>query len=156
MEFEWLKFGHVVTIMAAIALAEGPILPLALVLRRRDVPGIRHAIETSRLGERYANPLVLAAIAFGIAAALAGQIDLTASWLIAAYLLLVLAVVIGAAGGFRHEERLEAAAAASPDDTPSAELEALIRHPWTRLLTYFPPVIMATVVLLMVVKPRLF
>jgi len=156
MEFEWLKFGHVITIIWAITIAEGPILPMIVMVRRRDVAGLRTMIAISRLGERAANPLVLVSIGFGIAAALTGQIDLTASWLLAAYAVLVGAILLGALGGFAHEHRLEEAALASPTDAPSPELEALLRSRWTTALLYVPPLLMATIVLLMVTKPTLF
>ena len=156
MGFEWLKFAHVVTIIAAVGLAEGPILPALVMVRRRDVVGIRKMLAAGHIGDRAANVLTPVAIIFGILAALAGEIDLTAPWLLATYAILAGAILLGAGGGFRHLERLEAAANASPENAPSAELEALIRHPWTTVVMYLPPALMGTVVGLMVIKPQLF
>lgn len=153
---EWLKFAHIVTIIAAIGLAEAPILAIVLAARRRDVVALRGAMDAGMLGEKVANPLALVSIAFGIAAAIAGQINLTASWLVGAYLLLALAIGLGALGGFRHEERLVAAAEASPADRPSEELQRLLDSKWTGLLAFAPPIIMGSVVFLMVMKPALW
>jgi hypothetical protein len=154
--FQLLKFGHVVTIIAALALAEGSFLPTLIAGRRRDVQGIRAGIAVGEVGERIANPLALISIALGIAAALAGQIDLLTSWLVVAYLLLVLAVLLGVGGGFRHVARIKRAVEESPPDQASAELVALIDHPWTWLVTLGPPMLMGSIIFLMVVRPSLW
>ncbi len=156
MPFEWLKFAHVVTIIAAVALAEGSILPTLVAARRRDVVGIRSGISVGELGEKFANPLAVVSIGFGIAAALAGQIDLTASWLVATYLLLAGAIGMAVLGGFKHLERLKEAALASPVEAPSSELVALIDHRWTWIVSVWPPVTMGLIIYLMVVKPTLW
>ena len=157
MPFEWLKFVHVVTIIGAITLAEGSILAIILAARRRDVAGLRVLITASEVSDRAANPLVLASLAFGVAAALTGQISLTAPWLVTSYgVLLVAFVGLGLGGGFRHTERLKLAAEASSPDQPSEELVQLLNHRWTGLITFVPPLMMATVVFLMVVKPTLW
>ena len=156
MPFEWLKFAHVLTIIAAIALAEGTSLPTYLAGRRRDVEGVRQGVILGEAGERIANPLALVSIIFGIAAALAGQIDLTASWLVATYVLLGLAVGFGIVGGFRHIEGIKRVAIGSPTDAPSAELVAALSSLWTIAVVFLPPLIMATIVLLMVLKPALW
>lgn len=153
---EWLKFAHIITIIAAIGLAEAPILAIVLAARRRDVVALRGAMATGLVGEQVANPLALVSITFGIAAAIVGQIDLTASWLVGAYLLLAAAIGLGLFGGFRHEERIVAAAEASPTNRPSAELERLLDAPWTGVVAFGPPIIMSAVIFLMVMKPNLW
>ena len=157
MEFPLLKFLHVVTIIYAIVLAEGTIFHVWVAARRRDVPALRHALHDGERGDRWSNPLVLLAIVFGVLAALAGEIDLTAPWLVGAYALLVIGFgLIGLGGGLRHYERLKHAAEASPDDAASAELIGLINHPWSYIGTFVPPALMAALVYLMVVKPNLW
>jgi hypothetical protein len=156
MPFEWLKFAHVLTIIFAMSLAEGTIVPTYLAGRRRDVEAIRQGIALSEIGEKIANPLALISILFGIGAALAGQIDLTASWLIATYVLLGVAIGIGIFGGFRHIEQIRKAALASPSDAASDELVAAIKGRWTFAVYFLPPLIMATIILLMVLKPTLW
>jgi len=157
LEFQLLKFLHVLTIIGAIVLAEGTILHIWVAARRHDVLALRHAIEESERGDRLSNPLVVLSIIFGVAAALAGQIDLTAPWLITAYGVLILGFVgLGLGGGLRHIERLKGAVAASPVDKPSAELVALVNHPWSYVVTFGPPTLMAALVYLMVVKPNLW
>lgn len=157
MPFEWLKFFHVITIIATITLAEGSILAILLAARRRDVVGLRVLIAASEVSDRASNPLLLVSVLFGIAAALAGQISLTAPWLVASYAVIVVGFAgLGLGGGFRHIERIKEAALASPVDTPSAELVAVLDHRWTALVTFVPPLLMATLVFLMVVKPALW
>lgn len=153
---EWLKFLHVITIIAAIGLAEGAILPTILAARRRDVAALQAGFAVGEVGEKIANPLALVSILFGIGAALVGQIDLTVSWLVGSYLLLGAAIGMGIVGGFRHDQRIRAAAQASPTDEPSAELVALLDHPWTGVVAFGPPLLMAGVVFMMVIKPTLW
>ena len=155
MEFQLLKYLHVLTIIGAIVLAEGPILHIWVAARRHDVAALRHLIEESERGDRLSNPLVVLSILFGVAAALTGQIDLTAPWLITAYAVLILGFVgLGLGGGLRHIERLKHAAETSPVDAPSTELVALIDHPWSYVVTFGPPTLMAVLIYLMVVKPN--
>ena len=120
MPFEWLKFGHVLTIIAALALAEGTILPTYLAGRRRDVEAIRQGIARGKMGEKIANPLALISILFGVGAALAGRIDLAASWLIATYVLLGVAISIGIFGGFRQRRRTPTYRYASSENSRSS------------------------------------
>ncbi len=157
MAFEWLKFLHVVTIIFTVTLAEGYILGLVLAARRRDVPTLRVLITAGEVSDRASFPLLILAILFGVGAALTGQISLTASWLVVSYVVLVAGFAgIGLFGGFRHIERIKEASLASPVDVPSDELLALLEHPWTAAVNYLPPLVMATVVYLMVVKPQLW
>lgn len=157
MPFEWLKFLHVVTIIFTITLAEGYILGIVLAARRRDVQTLRVLVAASEVSDRAANLLLVVSLLFGFAAALTAQISLTAPWLVASYAVIVAGFGgIGLGGGFRHIERLKEAARASPIDSPSGELVALLDHPWTAAVSYLPPVIMATLVFLMVVKPQLW
>jgi hypothetical protein len=153
---EWLKFAHIITIIAAIGLAEASILPIVLAARRGDVVALRGAMAAGQLGEKVANPLALISIAFGIGAAIVGQIELTTSWLVGAYVLLATAIGLGLVGGFRHEERIVAAAGASPSDRPSAELQRLLDARWTGVVAFGPPLLMGGVVFLMVMKPNLW
>jgi len=156
MPFEWPKFGHVVTIIFSIGLAEGTILPTLLAARRRDVLGIRAGIAMGEVGEKLANPFLIVSIVFGVGAALTGQIDLTAPWLVTTYLILLAMFALVALGGFRHFERIKEAAAASPVDAPSSKLVRLLDSRWTLALSFLPPLAMAAIVYLMVVKPMLW
>lgn len=157
MPFEWLKFLHVVTIIGAITLAEGSILMILLAARRRDVVGLRVLLAASEASDRASNPLLLVSIVAGVAAALTGQISLTAPWLVASYVVIVIGFVgLGFGGGFQHIERLKEAAVASSPEQPSDELIRLLDHPWTGLVSFVPPLLMATLVFMMVVKPALW
>ncbi|MCV0403638.1 MAG: DUF2269 family protein [Chloroflexi bacterium] len=157
MGFEWLKFVHVVTIIATVTLAEGTILGILLAARRREVRTLRALLQVSEVSDRAANPLLVISLLFGVLAALAGQISLTASWLVVTYVLIVVGFgAIGLGGGFRHLERLKRAAESSPPDQPSHELTRLLDHPWSGAVTVLPPVLMGTIVFLMVMKPDLW
>jgi hypothetical protein len=121
------------------------------------VESLRVLTAAGEISNRASFPLLILSILLGIGAALTGQISLTAPWLVASYVVLVAGFAgIGLFGGFRHLERIKAASHASPVDAPSDELVALLEHPWTAAVSYLPPLVMATVIYLMVVKPQLW
>ena len=91
--------------------------------------------------------LIVAGIAFGLLTALTGGFDLTAPWLIIAYVLLALIMVVGAGPETAYAKRLAAAAEAGPD-----EFEAARRDP-RRNLAWLSGLLYGAVILDMVVKP---
>jgi uncharacterized protein (UPF0212 family) len=156
MPFEWLKFLHIITVVASVVLAEGGSLALVVAARRRNVEGLRQAVVVSEIGERLAGPLLALGIALGVAAALAGAIDLAAPWLVASYGLVAVAFSVGAFPAARYGARLRTTAAASPIDAPSPELAAVIDSLSFRIILSLPPLLLAAIFLLMVVKPQLW
>jgi len=153
MPYLLLKFLHVASMFLATALAVGPSVLLYLIARSGDVDAIRrtfaHATSLFRVGGAFYGLGLL----FGLVAALNGQIDLAASWLLAAYVLV--GVLIAFNLGFerwarRVEEAIEGAAAAGPDLTTVVRSKAPI-YALAGMVT-----MTLLIVLVMVVKPTVF
>ena len=148
------KFLHIATMFLAVALALSGEIVLHRIADSGDVRAIRVAVKRVKpLSGTLATVLFLLGLAFGILAALAGQIDLLRPWLILAYIAFALAIVIGATIGDPWVSRLETAATESAQDAPSPELLAVIGDSRARLATGALIGLMVILVFIMVVKP---
>lgn len=146
-----LKWLHIGAMFMATALAVGPFVVLYLVARTGDLPSIRRAFSFSTTIGRIGGAMYGLGILFGVGAALTGAIDLTATWLLTAYVLVVLLGVNGLLAE-RWMQRVHAAAEAGGSD----EVDRLVRAPSAvTLLTVMIVVTLATT-FVMVVKPTLF
>ena len=153
MSYLLLKFLHVGSMFLATALAVGPSMLLYLIARSGDADAIHrtfvHATSVVRIGGAFYGLGLL----FGLVAALNGQIDLAASWLLAAYVLV--GVLIAFNLGFerwarRVEQAIEGHVAAGPD------LTTVVRS-WAPIYALAGMVTtMLLIVFVMVVKPTLF
>lgn len=95
MTFILLKFLHVVFMFIGVALAIGP-ASMVLLLARSGDPSA--AARTFGLAERLFQISTASyglGIVFGFAAALSGSLDLTARWLVTAYILVALLGIHG-------------------------------------------------------------
>lgn len=151
--FVAFKYLHIVAMFFAVALAVSTELVVRRVATSGDVRGIRATVPRVRPLGNIATILFLSGVVFGIVAALTGQINLLAPWLILAYVAFVGATLIGMRVSDPWAARLEAAAVASGDDAPSDELRSVIADPVARAGTWALMVLIATLVFLMVVKP---
>ena len=152
--FVAFKYLHVVSMFFAVALAVSGEIVVRRVAQSGDVRAIRTTVEKVKpLSGPIATCLFLAGVAFGIVAALTGQIDLLRPWLIAAYVAFITAVAIGVVITDPWVVRLEQAAAASPDGTASPELVAVIDEPRARIGAWALQGMIAFMVFLMVAKP---
>lgn len=151
MDFLILKWLHIGAMFMATALAVGPFVVLYLVARTGDLPSIRRAFSFSTTIGRIGGAMYGLGILSGIAAALTGTIDLTAKWLLTAY---VLVVVLGVNGVLaeRWMGRVHAAAEAGGSD----EVERLTGAPSAATLLTVMVVVSLAIVFVMVVKPTLF
>lgn len=147
------KFLHIATMFFAVALAVSGEIVVRHVAGSRDVRAIRVVVRRVRpLSGNVATALFIAGLAFGILAALSGQIDLLRPWLLASYAVFALAIVVGAAVTDPWMARLEALSASSGDE-PSDELLALIADRRALIATVVLMLLMVVLVFLMVVKP---
>jgi hypothetical protein len=150
--FVAFKYLHIVSMFFAIALA----VSTELVLRRVAESGDAHAIATTVTRVRplgnVSTVLFLAGIAFGIVAALTGQMNLLAPWLILSYIAVASAFAIGIFITDPWVSRLESAATADADAS-SAELAGVVAEAPARIGTWVLMALIATLVFLMVVKP---
>lgn len=152
--FVAFKYLHVVLMFFFVALAISGEVVVRRVATSHDVIAIRTTVSRVRLlSGPVASGLLLAGVAFGVLAALAGEINLLAPWLLLAYAAFGLATAIGLLISDPWVSRLEKAAQASGTDAPSEELASVIREPAARFGTWALMVLIATLVFIMVVKP---
>jgi hypothetical protein len=151
LDFLVLKWLHIGAMFMATALAVGPFVVLYLVARTGDVPSIRRAFSFSTTIGRIGAAMYGLGILFGIVAALTGAIDLTAKWLLMAY---VLVALLGANGllSERWMGRVQTAAEAGASD----EVDRLARAPSAMTLLTIMVVVTLAIIYVMVVKPTLF
>ena len=151
MDFLVLKWLHIGAMFMATALAVGPFVVLYLVARSGDLPSIRRAFSFSTTIGRIGGAMYGLGILFGVVAALTGAIDLTATWLLTAYVLVVLLAVNGLLAE-RWMQRVHAAAEAGGSD----DVDQLVRAPSAITLLTIMVVVTSAIIFVMVVKPTLF
>ena len=146
-----LKWLHIGAMFMATALAVGPFVVLYLVARSGDLPSIRRTFSYSTPIGRVGGAMYGLGILFGIVAALTGAIDLTARWLLTAY---VLVVVLGVNGllAERWMGRVHAAAEAGGSD----DVRRLVQSPSAVTILTIMVVVTLAIIFGMVVKPTLF
>jgi hypothetical protein len=151
--FVAFKYLHIVSMFFAVALALSTEIVLRRVASTGDAAAIRTVLPRVRPLGNVATGLFLAGVAFGIVAALAGQINLLAPWLLLAYAAFVAATLIGIFVTDPWAARLEAAATATAEGDSSGALETVIGDPVARAGTWALMLLVAALVFLMVVKP---
>jgi hypothetical protein len=148
------KYLHILAMFFFVAMAVSGEVVLRRVATSRDVRAIRTTVGRIRpLTGPIAGGLLLLGVIFGVLAALTGQINLLAPWLILAYVAFAAAMVIGFTVTDPWVTRLERAAAGSADEGPSEALEAVITEPAARYGTWALMALIAVLVFVMVVKP---
>ncbi len=151
--FVAFKYLHIAAMFFAVALAVSGELVLRAVANSGEVIAIRTVTARVRPLANLSSVLLLAGAGFGIVAALTGQIDLLAPWLILAYVAFVSAMALGMTISDPWVGRLERASAASPTEVPSDELRQVIADPKARAATWGLMILVAVLVFVMVVKP---
>jgi uncharacterized membrane protein SirB2 len=149
----WLKVLHIVCMFGTVTLFVGGEVVLAGVARSGDVRALRRVGAVTKKTDAVGVVLFVAGIAFGIATALTGHIDLTAGWLITAYVLVGLAFALGFGFFTPRYERMMRAAEASPDDAPSEELARLLDPRTETAIILFDIVLWGSLIYVMVAKP---
>jgi hypothetical protein len=150
--FLLLKFLHVGSMFLATALAVGPSILLFLVARTGDPMAIRRAFGRSNIVFRAGGASYGLGIVFGFAAALSGQLDLTDSWLISAYVLVGVLITFNL-GFERWTRRVERAVA---DSAEPSDLAVALRARTPLIALGGMVVLTLMIVFVMVVKPALF
>ena len=150
------KFLHIVSMFGAVTLIVGSILFLDLVGRNRDIGAYRRLDAVSQRTDMVAIGLFLAGIVFGFLTALTGGFDLTASWLVLAYILVGAIFVEGFLVSLPWYARIRAAAN-DPDERRAAmNVERHLRSPRHLALVTLIVLLWAGVIFVMVVKPDPF
>jgi Na+/melibiose symporter-like transporter len=154
MTFLVLKFLHVGSMFLATALALGPSVLLYLIARTEDVGAIRRAFGHARAVFRLGGAFYGLGLLFGFIAALTGQLDLTQSWLVTAYVLV--GVLIATNLVFeRWTRRIEQSVTTSEKER-SADLSEVIRARTPLYALVGMATLTLIIVFVMVVKPTLF
>lgn len=151
--FVAFKYLHVVSMFFAVAMAVSTELVIRRVAASRDAGAIRTVVPRIRPLGNVATIFFLAGVTFGIVAALTGQMNLLAPWLLLSYTAFVGATLIGVLVTDPWAARLEAAAIATADGGSSDALGAVIGDPVARAGTWALMLLIAALVFLMVVKP---
>jgi uncharacterized membrane protein len=152
MPYLVLKFLHLGSMFLATALAIGPSILLYLIARTGNVDAIRRAFGHTTSVFRVGGALYGLGLLFGFLAALSGQIDMTARWLITAYVLVVVLIVFNL-GFERWTRRIERGveSGAAPTELANAIGARAPIYALTGMV-----VLTLLIVFVMVVKPALF
>ena len=121
MTFLFLKFLHVAFMFLGVALAIGPAAILYLLARSPGHAGIRPAFAVAPRVFQVSTACYGLGIVTGLAAAVSGTLDLTASWLITTYFLVAL---LGAHGILFDRWTKRVAIALDSADTAEPDLLA--------------------------------
>lgn len=151
--FVVFKYLHVVSMFFAVALAVSTELVVRRVATSHDVGAIRTVVSRAKPLANASTVLFMAGAAFGVVAALTGQINPFASWLLLAYAAFAAAVLTGVFVTDPWVGRLEKAAAESPVEAASAGLRSVVDDPLARYGTWALMALVAILVFIMVVKP---
>jgi hypothetical protein len=151
MTFEILKVLHIGSMFMATALAVGPLIVMYLVARTQDSPAIARTFSFSTSIGRIGGGMYGLGILFGVLAALNGVLDLTAPWLLTAYVLIILLGLNGVLAE-RWIGQVERAAQASP----SADLQRLVRARSPIVSLTIMIGLTLAIIYVMVVKPTPF
>lgn len=153
MGFTLFKFLHIAAMFLAVASAAIPEVVLHRVAASNDVSAIRVVAGiASAIGKMLPIFFVSGAV-FGLLAALTGELNFLAPWLVAAYIVFIIAMVTGAVITGPWTGRMSMAAEASPTDGPSAELLAVIHDRRAFLGSVILISAIVVIIFLMVVKP---
>jgi hypothetical protein len=151
-----LKFLHIVMMFGAVTLVFGSIVFLDVVGRTRDVNTYRRLDAIVQRTDMVAVVLFVGGIVFGFLTALAGGFDLTAGWLVLAYILVAGLFVEGFLFTIPWYGRIREAANGSDEARAATEVERLLRSRHHALLVTITALLWVAVVFVMVVKPDPF
>jgi uncharacterized membrane protein len=149
--FGALKFFHIFSMFVATTLLFAPDLIFYRAAAAGDVAALRRIGAVSKLVVTTGIVTFFVGLGFGFLAALTGGFDLTAPWLITAYILVGVIILLGAAIESPHLTRIAEAAERSGDRF-SPELERLVRSP-RRHVNWLSVVLYGAVIYTMVTKP---
>jgi len=147
------KYVHVAAMFFAIALALSTEQVVRRIAASADPRSIETAVTRSESLTKLSDALFGIGIVAGIIAALTGNMNLLAPWLLMAYVAVAAAFAIGMGVMQPWARRLHAAAAASLDGAASPELRSVIDDGRARAGSWALVGLIALLVFLMVVQP---
>jgi uncharacterized membrane protein len=152
MDFTLFKFLHIAFMFTAVAGTVFPEVFLHFVANTREprtIATVAHIAE--RIGKVLPVFFIGGAI-FGLITAWTGELDFTAPWLLATYVLFVTALAVGILFSDPWVARLRTAAVAS-GDAPSSELSAVIDESKAKIASGWLMLTVVVIIALMVFKP---
>lgn len=150
------KFLHIASMFAAVTLVFGSIVFLDLLARRGDAAAYLRLDALVKRTDMIGVGLFLMGLVFGFATALTGQFDLTASWLILAYVLVAGIFVEGIFITIPRYNHIREVATKSDPAVAGDALARLVRDPRHVALVAIVTILWLGVVYVMVVKPTVF
>ena len=147
------KFLHIVLMFSAVTLFIGGEVIFAGVARSGDVRAMKRVGAVTRKADSVGLASLILGVGAGFLTATTGQFDLTARWLILAYVLVAIIFAVGLLVFTPRFERIMKAAEASPADAPSQELARLIDPRTERLVMVVDVALWASMIFVMVRKP---
>jgi uncharacterized membrane protein len=152
----FFKFLHIASMFAAVTLIFGSIVFLDLVGRRRDLAAYRRLDAIVQRTDNVGVVLFLAGIVFGVLTALAGGFDLTAGWLLLAYVLVAALFAEGFLFTIPRYGRIREAANQADEVRAALEVDQLLRSPHHAVLVTVTGLLWVAVIFVMVLKPDPF
>jgi uncharacterized membrane protein len=147
------KFLHIASMFLAVSIFVGQGMLSGTVARSGDVRAIRRVLAAEDRFAPVGGGVFLLGIVFGFVTAIAGDFDLTQTWLVIGYVLAALILVTAFVYHIPTATKLKELADASPDDTPSAELRAFVVAPIGRVVNVIDGVLWLALIYVMVAKP---
>jgi Predicted integral membrane protein (DUF2269) len=147
------KFLHIVSMFLAVSIFVGQGMLSGAIARSGDVRALRRMLAAEDRFQPVGGGIFLLGIVFGFVTAITGDLDLTQTWLIIAYVLAALILLNAFAYHIPYTRKLEAAAETSPDDQPSPELRALVEAPSVIWVNVYDGLLWLAIIYTMVVKP---
>jgi hypothetical protein len=147
------KFLHIVLMFSAVTLFIGGEVIFAGVARSGDVRAMKRVGAVTRKADSVGLASLVLGVGAGFLTATTGHFDLTARWLIIAYVLVGIIFAVGLFVFTPRFERIMKAAEASPDDAPSPELARLLDPRTERLVMVVDVALWASMIFIMVRKP---
>jgi predicted integral membrane protein DUF2269 len=144
---------HILAMFVAFAFTTGTGIVLSAIANNGDVRAIRAAAKATRPFQIAGGIILIIGLIFGFGAAQMAGFNLGARWLVVTYVCVALLLYFGLVVHRGWSAKLAAAAAASPENTPSAELLAVIGDPLVRIAGPVSGILWIAIIAMMVVKP---
>ena len=144
---------HIVAVFVAFAFTTGVGIALTAIANAGDVRALRTAVRVMRPFNAAGGIMLLVGVILGFGAAQMAGFSLGSTWLIVTFIAVALLLVFGFGVHMPWVAKLRAAAAASPEDKPSAELQALIDDRFVRAAGPISGLLWIVILAMMVLRP---
>ena len=150
--FSVVKFLHIAMMFMAVAGSVFPEVFLHLIANTREPRAIATAAHVAERIGKVLPVFFIGGIIFGLLAVWTGQMNFTAPWLVATYVLVISAFAVGTLFSDPWVARLRTAAVAS-GDAATPELAGVVDEPRAKMASAWLMAVMVVIISLMVFKP---